>query len=354
MVPTLPTLLIAVALGQATQSTTLESSSTAPTEQDSLLKRLKYTALVDAFATGHIQSGDRTAMRVFDTGGNSFELSYAKVGLWLDADPVGFRFDIGFGQTIDVLSVDTTIPVIRQFEQLYVSGKLPIHRGITVDFGRFLTCVGNETVDSRQSWTHSRSLLFGFAQPATHTGFRVTAPLSDAFTVTAGAVQGWDIIVDNNPGKTFFLSTAVTLNDSHSFSVSAMTGPEQATGNTWRTLIDGVYTAKLPANFELGANLDAGFEGVASWYGAAISGHFTAGKFDFAARVEAFNDPQNTRFKLTAPSLAGGALALEGTVSARVTINQFLQARAEYRHDQFIGASSVPQDTVTLAVAAGI
>ncbi len=99
---------------------------------------------------------------------------------------------------------------------------------------------------------YSRCLLFGYAAPFTHTGFRVTAPITDAWTVQAGVNQGWDVILDNNAAKSFYLSNTLT------------------------------------------------------------------------------------------PS------------SARVTINQHFQVRTEDRHDQLSGRAVTPQDTVSLALVAGI
>ncbi len=344
------TLFASVALGQEIPAV-VEST---PQAQPGLLEQLHYTGLVDVFGGAHVENDNPTALRVFDTNGRGAQLSYAKLGLWVDADPVGFRFDIGFGQTLDVLSFDTTTPVVRQFEQAYISGKLPLHRGVTIDFGRFVTCAGNETVDSRQSWTYSRSLIFGYAAPFTHTGFRVSAPIVDAWTLQVGAVQGWDVIFDNNNAKSFFISNSVTPTENQTFAVSFFGGPELTQDNsTWRWLVDGVWTAKLPRGFDVSVNADAALEGSTAWYGATLSGHYTIGIFDFAARLEAFSDPQNVRLRL-AQTPGAGSWAWEATASGRASINKFVQVRIEYRHDQMYGQVSIPQDTFSLALAAGI
>lgn len=171
-----------------------------------LWKGLQYTGLIDAFGGAHLQSTQPTALRVFDTNGTGAQLAYAKIGLWLDAQPIGFRVDVGFGQTIEVLSVDTSTPVLRQFEQGFLSARLPVQRGITIDAGRYLTPAGNEAVDSRKSWLYSRSLLFGFAAPFTHTGLRASAALTDEWSVAAGVFQGWMSFWDNNGAKSLFVS----------------------------------------------------------------------------------------------------------------------------------------------------
>lgn len=344
-------LLAGTALGQISELP-VEVTQEAPEKKG--FGRLKYTGLADVFGGVHFEKDQATTGRVFDTTSRSIQLSYAKIGLWLDAEPIGFRFDVGFGQTMDVLSFDTPTPVLRQFEQLYVSGKVPVHKGITVDFGRFLTCAGNEAVDSRQSWLYSRALIFGYAAPFTHTGFRVVAPLTDAWTTQLGVVQGWDVIMDNNNAKSVYLSNSYAFSSTQSATLSVFAGPE-LTGddNTWRYLVDGVWLGKMTSNFEMAVNFDAALEGRTAWYGATLSGHYTVSRFDFAVRLEAFNDPQNVRMRLDqAPGL--GSWAWEATASGRVAISEHLQVRLEYRHDQLYGAATTPQDTVSLAVVAGL
>lgn len=335
------------------QTPSIEASQTSAPAAG-LWSNLHGTLLVDTFGSANLEENEATTDRVFDTASRSFGLSYAKVGVWLDAKPVGFRIDVGVGQTTDVLSSDTTIPVLRNFEQAFVSAKLPLLKGITVDFGRYLTCAGNETVDSRESWLYSRSLIFGYAAPFTHTGFRATAQLTDEVSVVLGVNQGWDVIIDNNTSKSVFGSVVFENEAGTEFWVSGFAGRElPAEDAPWRFLLDGVFKQKLPKNFEAALNFDAAVEGPTAWYGAALSGHYTYERFDFAARLEAFNDPQNTRLKLPqAPG--GGSWAWEGTLSARATLMPWVQLRAEYRHDQFTGQVSRPQDTITFAVVAGI
>jgi hypothetical protein len=51
--------------------------------------------------------------------------------------------------------------------QAYVSVKLPAD--VVLDAGKFVTNAGAEVIEAKDNWLYSRSLLFGFAVPFTHT-----------------------------------------------------------------------------------------------------------------------------------------------------------------------------------------
>ena len=52
---------------------------------------------------------------------------------------------------------------------------------------------------------YSRSILFGYAIPFTHTGVRATYKVNDMLTVLGGVNQGWDAFEDPNHDKTLEL-----------------------------------------------------------------------------------------------------------------------------------------------------
>ena len=88
-------------------------------------------------------------------------------------------------------------------QQAYVSinpwGKL------TVDVGKFVTSAGAEVIEAKDNWNYTRSTMFGYAIPYAHTGARLTAPINANITLQASLVNGWDVVPDNNRGKTLGL-----------------------------------------------------------------------------------------------------------------------------------------------------
>src|SRR5207249_12047271 len=71
---------------------------------------------------------------------------------------------------------------------------LPILR---IDAGKFVTPVGAEFIEGYDGYNdnHSRSLLFTWAIPFTHTGFKLSYPFNDKFTAMVMLVNGWDNVV---------------------------------------------------------------------------------------------------------------------------------------------------------------
>src|SRR5262249_3091567 len=100
------------------------------------------------------------------------------------------------------------------FKQAYISYIVPIgcschNKGVTVDFGKFVTWAGAEVIEAADNMNSSRSLLFGYAIPFTHTGIRATYKVFDSdcnkWTIGGAIYNGWDNTQDQNRSKTFAL-----------------------------------------------------------------------------------------------------------------------------------------------------
>lgn len=61
--------------------------------------------------------------------------------------------------------------------------------------GKFNTLAGYEVIESPSDFNFSRSILFGYAVPFTHTGIRLTYNPWSTVTVNLGVNNGWDDIV---------------------------------------------------------------------------------------------------------------------------------------------------------------
>src|SRR5207244_9388313 len=92
---------------------------------------------------------------------------------------------------------------------------------------KFCTRDGAEVIKSRDNTNFSRSILFGYAIPFTHTGVRGTYKVSDTFSFTAGVNEGWDTIQSKNGGAT--LELGATVNPVKEFTLvgSLYTGREK-------------------------------------------------------------------------------------------------------------------------------
>ncbi|MBV8600621.1 MAG: outer membrane beta-barrel protein [Candidatus Eremiobacteraeota bacterium] len=96
----------------------------------------------------------------------------------------------------------------------------------TINVGKFETLAGAEVIESPSDWEISRSILFGYAVPFTHTGVRAVWVPSGKISLTAGANYGWDQLVSTNGLST--LEAAVAYNPSSylAFNVNYYNGKE--------------------------------------------------------------------------------------------------------------------------------
>lgn len=307
----------------------------------------------------------------FDDKANSFDLNMIKLTASHDPDPIGFRFDFGFGRAFDQIHLGEQAPeIFRYVEQAYVSWKPAGGKGFEADFGDFVTSAGAEVIESKDNWNYSRSLLFSWAIPYYHMGLRTSIPIK-AWTVGLQVVNGWNDITDNNSGKTIGVTAGITKKK-FAWSNNYYVGPEKTyissvphSGSGNRNLYDTTLLLTPLDAFNAYINFDYGEDHAVStlgtslghtrWVGIAGAAHFQVNKF-FAVspRFEWYDDADGfttgTRQKLHEVTLTGEYKMLEG-----------LLARLEYRRDDsnqlFFYRGDTPdasktQTTVTLGVVA--
>ncbi|NIT14403.1 MAG: outer membrane beta-barrel protein [Candidatus Dadabacteria bacterium] len=132
---------------------------------------------------------------------NAFTLSFEKTPSANGSliDHLGFRTDILFGDQADLLNPSGIDSDAVSPYQAYIQ-VMPVE-GLNVYFGQFVTLAGFEVIEAKDNPNISRSILFGYAIPFTHTGIRATyetGPLS----VALGVNNGWDQWDDDNDAKT--------------------------------------------------------------------------------------------------------------------------------------------------------
>ena len=312
------------------------------------------------------------SMGVFDTEANSFTLHAVKLAFEKSAPQTGgagFRTDLLIGDDAKVVSSAGTDTNEFDFEQAYVEARLPLRAlegdkilgdKIYLKAGKFVTLAGAEVIEAKDDWNTTRSLLFGFAEPATHTGIRAAYDLyGGKVTLTTGLNNGWDTLEDNNNYKTWEGQMALKPNDDWLFTIATYMGPENANqaGHT-RFLYDFVALWKVTQKFSLMANVDIGnekrvvqadgnFEN-ALWHGYALYCKYQATeKWDFATRGELFMDRDNFRVGAAALSpvldYVGGTTVTsfhareahywEWTSTTEYKLYDNVISRLEYRYD---------------------
>jgi Putative beta-barrel porin-2, OmpL-like. bbp2 len=181
-------------------------------------------------------------------------------------------------------------------------------------------------------------------------------------------VNGWNNLEENNSGKTFGFTSALTYTK-FNWSANYYTGPENAHTNTgWRNFFDTTLLLTPSNNVNAYINFDYGQnrqnvaidEGVVTsflskWYGIAVALKFQpASKWAFTPRIEWFKDRDGF-------STGVSQDLKEFTLTGEYKMVEGLLGRLEYRHDwsnqPFFDKNSNPEstkhmDTVTLGVLA--
>lgn len=348
----------------------------------------------------------------FNVPANQFSLNFAKIAMSHTADPVGFEFDIGYGDTTKLISAVSSDTGFDQYiEQAYVTFKPMKAKGFEFDFGKFVTTAGAEVIESYSNWNYSRSLLFSYAIPYYHMGLRTSWPMGKKLVAGFQVVNGWNNSVDNNSGKTLGVNLTATFKK-FTWVGDWYGGPENPNTNQgWRNLFDTTLTLTPSSKFSAYLNYDYGQNrnfnvsylfvppprpgahtileepdgSLTKWQGVAAALHFQAtSKWAFTPRLEWFDDEQGVQMLGAAffPTNTSAPLVpqqvKEVTFTGEYKLLEGLMWRAEYRHDwsnqpffergltacsapfntpascpgSFGLASSKTQNTITLALVA--
>lgn len=257
------------------------------------------------------------SLRVFDFDDRSLKLDVAELVIQRPvkkAGEFGFRVDATAGESVPQVAAayglfrdrDTGQAHDYDVHQLFLSWKAPIGKGLQIDAGKFITPFGYEVIDGYDGYNdnQSRSFLFGYAVPFTHTGVRATYPFSDKVSGAFMVVQGWDDWKDNNSAKSFGAQLLITPSSGLTISLAAMKGPEQKdnTRND-RCLYEVTSAWKLNERMTLGLDVLYGSEQgavtggtSARWSGAACYARWAfTDRFAVALRAEVFDDSDGAR-----------------------------------------------------------
>jgi hypothetical protein len=225
---------------------------------------------------------------------------------------------------------------------------------LSIIAGKFETLAGAEVIEATGNTNYSRSILFGYAIPFTHTGVRATYAVSPTFSAILGFNKGWDIsrsLKTNSSGyppqdDTNSLTTelGVAYNPTKALSINAQLYDGQVE-NGWyqsvspsnnRTLLDVVASYKFSDTLTGILNYDTAHQtnvielGTAKWNGLAgyLNDQITP-KWLLSLRGEVFNDADGYRTDI----FGSGTTWHEATLTGTYSFNKNLSGRAELRSD---------------------
>lgn len=260
---------------------------------------IKFSGLIDGYYSRNFNNpaSGNNVLRNFDVKANQMTLNMTKFTLEHDADPVGFKLDVGFGRAWEIFhATDPSKSVVQYIPQAYVTFKPKDMGDLQIDFGKFYTSAGAELTENNLTWNYSRGYLYANG-PYYHMGLRVNKPLTKSFSAGFQVVNGWNNVEDNNSGKTLGFTTAWTGKKISWFN-NYYTGPEKnGTNKGFRNFYDTVVNitpndkTAMYVNFDYGQDKQITGNKADKWVAIGISGRYQLTKHvAFAPRYEYYDD----------------------------------------------------------------
>ncbi len=330
----------AVAAPEAPAAESAPAAEQAPAVNPALafFEKVEFSGIIDAYYHYNFNeppTASFTPLRNFDVRHNQFSLALVEFAAQRAVsadDPIGFRFDLQYGQVAQIFNGD---PIdnnaLVNVQQGYVSYFANVGKGLTFDFGKFVTPIGTEPTESKDNFNYSRAFLYALG-PYYHVGARIGYTVNDKVALAAQLVNGWNATGDNNAGKTIGGGITIKPTPKVTFIQNVMYGPEQ-NDNTEdkRTYSDTNLAVTLTDKVATGLNYVYAADSVAgngvNWQGLALylRGQVTD-KFALSPRFEWFDDSDGF--------VTGTAQALkEFTMTGEIKHSKGLIFRAEYRRD---------------------
>ena len=217
-------------------------------------------------------------------------------------DAIVYAIELDIGSDAAVNSGDDDVDL----QEAYVAYTSKL--GLGLKAGKFVTFSGIEVIESISNPTISRGFLYGLAEPFTHAGVLATYKITPELDAAFGVVNGWDVVADNNDGKTLAAKVGYTT-AGYLAVLSGYAGPEQPAdgeldSDNIRTMGDLTGMVKI-GPVDLWAQVNAGAEEGAStvmegesarWVGAGLQPvwHLLE-RLALGARAEVFSDRQGAR-----------------------------------------------------------
>lgn len=296
--------------------------------------------------------------RVFDFERNSFNIQALDLTVSsLPTEGFGGLVNLTAGKDADTIAAYGTIDsakgpangVGKTFDMTqayfhYASGSL------MVIAGKYVTLAGAEVIKSPSNTNFSRSILFGYAIPFSHTGARGFYKVNDMVTLIAGVNNGWDNLKDTNSQKTVELGVSLAPSKSFSIAAQGYSGEEQLTNYPLsaaggiRNLLDIVATFTATEQLTLVLNYDNasqqnatlinGSTGTAKWDGwAGYANYQINDMWRLSLRGEIFNDTDGYRTAVE-PGKTSGQKWEEATVTLAYLPTKNVELRGEVRGDR--------------------
>ncbi len=339
-----------------------QPESAKPTPMGTAMEGLRIGGMVDMTANYNINQPNNQAntFNEFQNKANNMQIDQFELVIQKQSSsdkPLGFRADLVVGETAESIGAVGAITDDIDLQQAYLNWKPHVlNRDIDIWAGKYVTLAGAEVIPDPggYNWNITRSFLFYYAIPFTHTGIRSMIPVIDGkLTSYLGINNGWDRTEDDNEGKTLESALSITPWEWLSLFSSFYWGNEVATGTAgdMQTVWSSVLTVKSPWDIDWLKRLTLMFDyttghehdGIAArqnsnWDGlASYARYMISDKLALSTRLESFNDNDGDRTSsasgIAAPRPSTPVYLKGWTTTLEYPLVDELIARLEYRKD---------------------
>lgn len=260
---------------------------------------------------------------------NGFALQWVGLDAAYTIAPVSVVTSLRFGPSANLLVPQEDLAAgIGYVRQAFVSWKAL--SSLTLDLGKYDTPYGAEGLDTTSNINYTRSTLFWYAQPGTHTGLRATLEASPSLSLQGMLVNSWDATIPRNAGKSVGALAVWKPLEKAKLSAGYMVGPEgsdhegkpedqEGVTGRLRHYADLFFDAMITDKWRLFVNVDYITEErppsersrQVRWYGGTLASAYDLRQWLFAAvRASHFWDEQGF-----ATGTGQSLKMLEGTIT---------------------------------------
>ncbi len=287
---------------------------------------------------------------------NAFEIGIDRP-IVVDRAMAGFTARLLYGASAtNIHAAGLDIGPQADLVQAFVTLNRPTRSGsVQLSAGKFGSMMGLEVIESSLNPNLSVGNQFIFLEDFTHVGIDANWNINPIWAMRMCVVNGWDLAVDNNTGKTAMGRVTWAPRSGASVALIGYVGPERS-GNDRDLRKGGEVLATTPlgpttATVQIDAGSEDGIE--ASWWGAGVWWSIPVGRTGtLALRSDVMDDADGARTSgvLGYPTLDGQRLeSFTATLNCRPASNLIVRPELRYDHSSrpvFDGA----REQVTMAL----
>jgi hypothetical protein len=294
----------------------------------------------------------------YGSAGFRIRVDYGRVAEFNDRDPV---FD-GFLGLTSALEVEE---VYMNYRACTFWDWMPY---FDVAVGQFYSPLGFEVSENTHNWLVTRNYIHVFGTPRTHTGVRLTLPLSSCLEANLYAVNNWDNDIDVDDSKTGIANVIWEVMEGHTLTLNASYGHDDDVfgrqGNK-TTFLEAIWHTQLSPDTgialdgvwgEAGRDFLDGFGRPQrrKWRGvsAYVKHNYTQRSW-VSFRADWYRDNLIAIAARTSPVMLSGSVAVGYDVAEDLTVALEFRHDHSRKDDMFLngsGSAKNKQDTLTASL----